>query len=197
MHIVHSFIRNIYYFRISASLNFTDAKSKQTNVVTNEHAVDFDEALSRLGKRESNTNHKQMMKIKEQFCITFGYVSFVHVFAGFGRFNYSLILISGIIITATSFETIGIGFVFPVAECDLQLSTQQKGTISSISSIGIIISSHIWGFLSDCRGRKNVIVPTLIMSFISTLLSSLSVDFTTLVVFRFFSGFLYVKSSSS
>jgi hypothetical protein len=32
------------------SLNFTDAESKQTtNVVTNEHAIDFDEALSRLG----------------------------------------------------------------------------------------------------------------------------------------------------
>jgi MFS transporter, VNT family, synaptic vesicle glycoprotein 2 len=133
-----------------------------------------------------------MMKIKDQFCITLDiYCSL----SGFGKFNYILILISGIIITATSFETIGIGFVFPVAECDLQLSTQQKGILSSISSIGIIISSHTWGFISDCRGRKSVIVPSLIMSFISTLLSSLSVDFNMLVVLRFFSGFLYVKHS--
>lgn len=110
--------------------------------------------------------------------------------AGFGKFNYILIFIAGIIITATSFETLGISFVFPVAECDLELTTQNKGVLSGITSIGIIVSSYPWGFLADRKGRKCVIVPTLILSFISSLLSSLSTSFGMLVVCRFFSGFL-------
>lgn len=131
---------------------------------------------------------------------------------GFGKFNYILIFVAGIIITATSFETLGtvhvksenfnvltrngkfsfsgISFVFPVAECDLRLTTQHKGVLSGITSIGIIASSHLWGFLSDCKGRKSVIVPTLILSFVSTFFSSLSTSFGMLVVTRFFSGFL-------
>lgn len=82
--------------------------------------------------------------------------------------------------------------MFPVAECDLRLTTQHKGVLSGITSIGIIASSHIWGFLADCKGRKSVIVPTLVLSFIATLLSSLATSFRMLVLCRFFSGFLWV-----
>lgn len=110
--------------------------------------------------------------------------------AGFGKFNYILIVLSGIIITATSFETLGISYVFPVADCDLKLTTANKGVLSGISSVGIIISAHIWGFLSDSCGRKSVIVPTLILSFIATVLSSLATSYTALVFFRFLAGFL-------
>jgi len=109
---------------------------------------------------------------------------------GFGRFNYILILLSGVIITASSFETLGISFVFPVAECDLQLTTVHKGILSGVTSIGIIVSSHLWGFAADYKGRKVIIVPTLMLSFLSTFFSSLATNFTVLMVCRFFSGFL-------
>jgi MFS transporter, VNT family, synaptic vesicle glycoprotein 2 len=109
---------------------------------------------------------------------------------GFGTFNYVFIFIAGIIITATSFETLGISFVFPVAECDLQLTTMHKGVLSSITSIGIIVSSHVWGFLADRKGRKSVIVYTLVLSFVASFISSLSTSFGMLVVCRFFCGFL-------
>lgn len=152
-------------------LCFSDAKHKQqTNV------VDFDEALSRLGKKNgANLNMK---------------IPIFRSFPGFGKFNYILILVAGVIITATSFETLGISFVFPVAECDLTLTTQNKGVLSGITSIGIIASSNLWGFLADRKGRKSVIVPTLVLSFISSFFSSLSTNFGMLVVCRFFCGFL-------
>jgi MFS transporter, VNT family, synaptic vesicle glycoprotein 2 len=100
------------------------------------------------------------------------------------------ILIAGIIITAATYETIGISFVLPVAECDLKLTTMHKGTLSSISSIGIIVSSHIWGFLADKKGRKVVIVYTLILSFFASFFSSLSTSYGMLVVCRFVCGLL-------
>jgi VNT family MFS transporter (synaptic vesicle glycoprotein 2) len=84
----------------------------------------------------------------------------------------------------------GISFVFPVAECDLSLTTQHKGVLSGITSIGIIVSSHFWGFLADQRGRKSIIVPTLVLSFLASFLSSLATSFTMLVVCRFVCGFL-------
>lgn len=105
-------------------------------------------------------------------------------------------MLSGIIITATTFETLGISYVFPVADCDLKLTTANKGVLSGITSVGIIASAHIWGFLSDSRGRKSVIVPTLILSFIATVLSSLATSFTALVFFRFLAGFLWVTICS-
>lgn len=85
---------------------------------------------------------------------------------------------------------LGISFVFPVAECDLSLTTQHKGVLSGITSIGIIVSSHFWGFLADQRGRKTIIVPTLVLSFLASFLSSLATNFTMLVIFRFICGFL-------
>lgn len=90
-------------------------------------------------------------------------------------------------------NVLGISFVFPVAECDLSLTTQHKGVLSGISSIGIIVSSHFWGFLADQRGRKTVIVPTLILSFLATFMSSLATNFSMLVVYRFLSGFLWAS----
>lgn len=87
-------------------------------------------------------------------------------------------------------QTTGISFVFPVAECDLQLSTEHKGVLSAAASVGIIVSSHFWGFLADTKGRKAVILPTLVLSFFFSLLSSLATSFIVLVVFRFLSGFL-------
>lgn len=109
---------------------------------------------------------------------------------GVGIFNYSMIFIAGIVITVSSFETLGISFVFPSAECDLNLTTERKGILSGISSVGIIVGSCLWGFCSDFAGRKKMIVSTLGLNFISSLFSSLAPNYETLLLFRFLSGFL-------
>lgn len=109
---------------------------------------------------------------------------------GFGKFNYFFIFISGIVITVTSYETLGISFVFPIAQCDLNMTTQQKGILSGITSVGIIIGSYLWGFYSDLKGRKKVIVATLFLTFLSSATSSLATSFEMLLGLRFLSGFL-------
>lgn len=109
---------------------------------------------------------------------------------GIGRFNYVFVFISGIVITCASFETLGISFVFPIAQCDFNFTTQQKGILSGASSMGIIFGAYLWGFCSDIKGRKKVIVPTLFLTFVSSVLSSLSPNYESLLAFRFMSGFL-------
>lgn len=56
---------------------------------------------------------------------------------GFGRFNYILLLISVPAALAPMFETTTMSLVFPAAQCDLDLSLQNKGTLNAITYLGI------------------------------------------------------------
>ncbi|XP_052900101.1 synaptic vesicle glycoprotein 2B-like [Anopheles moucheti] len=115
----------------------------------------------------------------------------------FGIYNMYLIAISGTILAAVVLETLGISYVLPVAECDLLLTTKEKGVLSAISFAGIICSSHLWGFLADTRGRRTIIVPTLLLAVASSTLSSLTTNFWLITVMRFLTGFFISGPSAT
>lgn len=108
----------------------------------------------------------------------------------FGLFNYALILVSGVCLIAVTVETMGISYIIPVSECDLKLTASSKGLIAGVSFIGMICSSHLWGFLADTKGRRRVIQITLFMAFVVSLASSFVQNFYLFVTLRFLSGFL-------
>lgn len=110
--------------------------------------------------------------------------------AEFGIFNYFLIIISGLVLNAVLMETCGISFIMPVSQCDLRLTTQEKGILGAACFLGIITSSHMWGFLADTKGRRCIILPTLIIAFCLSVGSSLANNFYLLASLRFFNGFL-------
>lgn len=56
---------------------------------------------------------------------------------GFGWFNFVLLLISIAAGLAPIFETTTMSLVFPAAQCDLDLSLQNKGTLNAITYLGI------------------------------------------------------------
>lgn len=56
---------------------------------------------------------------------------------GFGWFNFVLLLISIAAGLAPIFETTTMSLVFPAAQCDLDLSLQDKGTLNAITYLGI------------------------------------------------------------
>lgn len=58
-------------------------------------------------------------------------------------FNYTLIIIAGTIITAVMLEILSISYVITVAECDLELTTSQKGILSAV----VILGKHILRFI--------------------------------------------------
>ncbi|CAO1319776.1 unnamed protein product [Diamesa serratosioi] len=118
--------------------------------------------------------------------------------AKFGKFNYFLILISGVIMATMFFETMGINYVLPVAECDLKMTSKtQYGLVSGVWFAGIIISSHLWGILADSYGRKRIICVALLLTFSTSILSSFATSFWQLIVFRFFNGLCISGSSST
>ncbi|XP_037936819.1 synaptic vesicle glycoprotein 2B-like [Teleopsis dalmanni] len=115
----------------------------------------------------------------------------------FGKFNYLLILFSGFVLKSVVFESVAISFALPILECDLSLNYQQQGIIGAVAFIGIIVSSHFWGFLADTTGRKRIMLPALFLGFLVTVLSSFSPNFESLVVLRFINGFLISSGSAT
>ncbi len=49
-------------------------------------------------------------------------------------------------------EILCISFVLPSAECDLDLSTTDKGYLSSVTFAGMMIGGYVWGTLADISG---------------------------------------------
>lgn len=101
-----------------------------------------------------------------------------------------MIIVAGLILANVLLETSAVAFYMPVAHCDLELTNFRKGLLSAIGYVGMIISSHLWGFLADTKGRKRVIKPTLIAGFVVTVISSFAMDFWTMLCLRLINGIL-------
>ncbi|XP_037024120.1 synaptic vesicle glycoprotein 2A-like [Bradysia coprophila] len=54
---------------------------------------------------------------------------------------------------------------------------------------GIIVSSFLWGYLADTKGRQIVMKWSLLLAFIVSVASSFSNDFWSLLILRFLTGF--------
>jgi VNT family MFS transporter (synaptic vesicle glycoprotein 2) len=87
-------------------------------------------------------------------------------------------------------ETMCMMFIIPAAQCDLDLSLSEKGLLSSVSFIGVVVSSYMWGYLADTRGRKNILVVSLSISSLTTIICSIIPSSWLFIVLRFINGFL-------
>lgn len=85
----------------------------------------------------------------------------------------------------SSGENSSAGFILPYASCDLKLTINESALLASITFLGVVLTSHFWGFLADTWGRKNVIRLTAICAFITSFISSLLTNVVALVLFRF------------
>lgn len=87
-------------------------------------------------------------------------------------------------------ENVNIGLVITYVRCDMKVSTVEQGLLNSVGYVGIVISSHFWGFLADTWGRHKVLRVSLCGSFICASLSALSLNVAMLIVTRLCVGIL-------
>lgn len=85
-------------------------------------------------------------------------------------------------------ENINISFVIPFMKCDLEMSTTEQGLLSSVSFLGIVISSHFWGFLADTWGRRKVMRISLLGGFTFAFMSAFATTTSLLICFRLIVG---------
>ncbi|XP_008544409.1 synaptic vesicle glycoprotein 2C isoform X1 [Microplitis demolitor] len=108
---------------------------------------------------------------------------------GFGKFHYMLLTICGLIYMDTAIGVTIISFVLPAAQCDLQMDSTSKGWLTASPMFGMVIGSYFWGCLADTKGRKVVLIATLMMDGIVGVISSFVQHFWAFLIFRFFNGF--------
>lgn len=109
---------------------------------------------------------------------------------GFGKFNCILILLCGSLMGCGFLELTSVNFILPVVKCELNMTTSDKGILSAIGYVGVILSSHLWGFLSDTKGRRKTLIVSLLIASFITIISSFVNSFKLLLFLRFLNGFL-------
>jgi len=107
---------------------------------------------------------------------------------GFGRFHYWLLFVCGWANASDAIEILCISFVLPSATCDLSLSSEDKGWLSAITFIGMLVGGYTWGSLGDQFGRRKTLMVAMIVNAIFGIGSSFSQIKATFFVCRFFSG---------
>ncbi|KAL7031289.1 hypothetical protein ACKWTF_006954 [Chironomus riparius] len=85
-------------------------------------------------------------------------------------------------------ETMGIGNLIPAAICDFHLNGATKGLLTSMVFFGIVFSSYIFGYLGDTKGRRYVIIWTLLFAKVFTFIAVFVQNVTIFMACRFITG---------
>ncbi|XP_022909422.1 synaptic vesicle glycoprotein 2B-like [Onthophagus taurus] len=108
---------------------------------------------------------------------------------GFGKFHFALLAVCGLIYMDTAISITIMSFVLPSAQCDFQMTSSDKGLLTAAPMLGMLLGSYFWGCLADTKGRKIVLIWTLLMDGICGILSAVSQLYTIFMILRFLSGF--------
>ncbi|KAF7285184.1 hypothetical protein GWI33_011722 [Rhynchophorus ferrugineus] len=106
----------------------------------------------------------------------------------FGKFNVMLLCISIAGALTMQFETGVISFIIPMAACDLNLTSSQKGLLNSMAFLGMTTSGCFWGFLLDTLGRKKPLLIGFLIETLITVGKSFSPRVDLLCVLQFCGG---------
>lgn len=68
--------------------------------------------------------------------------------------------------------------------------TNESEFILLSNSSAIILTSHIWGYLADTKGRKKILAFSMAVGSFFSVLSSFSPDLVTFAALRFIAGLL-------
>ena len=117
--------------------------------------------------------------------------------AGYGKFHWILLMVCGWANASDAIEVICISFLLPSAQCDLKLTSGDKGWLSAILFVGMMIGGYVWGTLGDSMGRKKILINAMFVNAICGFASSLAQEKITFFILRFLSGVGYFYTSSS
>lgn len=115
---------------------------------------------------------------------------------GIGPFQRFVFFACALCVMHTVGETLCFSYILPPAKCDLELDTMRIGIITSVTSIGIISTSHVSGFLTDTVGRKKTVFLSISLSATCSAIAALIPNFWAMVVFRLLSGMSMAAASS-
>ncbi|CAH0554057.1 unnamed protein product [Brassicogethes aeneus] len=117
-------------------------------------------------------------------------------YSKFGKFQYVLLLCSGIVYATCAISTTTLSFVLPSAECDFDLKSADKGKLSAMPLIGMVFGCSIWGSIANAKGRRIALMLSLLIDFVAAVSSSMAQTINVFLVCRFFNGFGIIGATS-
>ncbi|XP_013192891.1 synaptic vesicle glycoprotein 2C [Amyelois transitella] len=116
--------------------------------------------------------------------------------SGLGVYNILHMLLCGLILMGVIMQSLALGYVLPAAQCDLDLTLQQRGWIAAIPFMAMILTGYFWGWLADTRGRRPVLLYSMMTSFLLTVLVSFTPNMISFAVLQFLSA-IFMSGSSA
>uniref|UniRef100_A0A2A4JKW1 Major facilitator superfamily (MFS) profile domain-containing protein n=2 Tax=Heliothis virescens TaxID=7102 RepID=A0A2A4JKW1_HELVI len=116
--------------------------------------------------------------------------------SGFGMYNILHMLMSGVILLGMIMQSLALGYILPAAQCDLELTLQQRGWLSAIPFLAIILTSYFWGWLADTQGRRPVMLFSMIISAVFSAFASFAPEVISFGVLVFLSA-IFMSGSSA
>lgn len=116
--------------------------------------------------------------------------------SGFGMYNICHMLMSGVILLGMIMQSLALGYILPAAQCDLELTLQQRGWLSAIPFLAIILTSYFWGWLADTQGRRPVMLFSMLISAVFSAFASFAPDVISFGVLVFMSA-IFMSGSSA
>ncbi|CRK93837.1 CLUMA_CG007364, isoform A [Clunio marinus] len=107
---------------------------------------------------------------------------------GFGKVQIKLIIATSLVLFTVLNETMGISYIIPAAQCDLDLSLADKG---------IMIGSYPWGYFGDTQGRRRSILISLAFSILFTTISVFMKNYIIFLICRLLVGFCIAGYSAA
>ncbi|XP_028026289.1 synaptic vesicle 2-related protein-like [Bombyx mandarina] len=167
---------------------------KHNEEETIESAVD--KAATNVRKRSTEKSKSTTEKSKK-LALSTQDATFI---SGFGLYSILLVILVGVSII--SFVCIGYSstILVPTSACELQTTSSQQGILAAGPVVGTIVGSLVWGYLADTRGRRLMLLVSLMGSAIINIVASISVNWIMLLILQFiaalFASGLYSMSMS-
>lgn len=105
-----------------------------------------------------------------------------------GKFQYFLLIVTGMCFLAFITEISGLGLIMFPAKCELQFTLTEQGLLGSAGFLGVTVSAHAMGFLADTWGRLRTLKTMIFISLCTSLISSVSTNVWMLFIFRVLTG---------
>ncbi|XP_067003158.2 synaptic vesicle glycoprotein 2B [Anabrus simplex] len=108
--------------------------------------------------------------------------------AGFGYFQWMLMLVAGLGLATDSVELFVIPYILPSAEVELCITGAEKSWLLAITLLGMAVGGVVWGDLADRMGRRRTLLSALSVNAVFSVIAALMPTYGTFMTARFCSG---------